>query len=584
MSGNNEQQKMQKAIAEGKLKELKFLLTGLDSKELAKLNKFLNDPAAFSDEISGLLPIAIKKLFDRGDINPEQLQSLVEEALKESVKRNPYTLSDILFPVMMPAIRKAVAEDIKRMMDSVNNTLEKSFSPQRLGWRIQSLFSGKSYAEIALAHAYIYNVKQVFLIHKETGLLLSQAGNDEKLSSNADMVSSMLAAIKDFVQDSFKSKEDNELQTLKIGNLNILIEQGPYAIIAAVVEGNVPEEYKVLLKETIETIHGTYAYELSSFNGDSSVFEKDTSLLEACLQMEKKSDKPKKPVFAIVLLLLILLALGYLLYGYIDNRLHFNKLVNTIRNTPGMTVTEKGKHWFGDYYIYILKDPASAPLDGIIKASGADTSLLQIHTKSYISLDEAMILKRIKKELQPPPTVNIYYKNGAIIIEGTAESTWISQAKQNTSAFVGITRFEFRLKTNKKTEKRVSRKKVIKNNLAIEKHRFTFKYNTFELTKEQKREFEQLISEVNNLLNFNFNQDSVPIIIINSYTSYKGNTKANKTIAKHRAEQFINMLIEKGIPMESLVPKVKFIEDEGMKYPIRTVTFKIKYIKPGKND
>ncbi len=584
MSDKEDRQKMKQAVAEGKLNELKLLLTGLDFKELSKLNDFLNNPELFSNEIASLLPLSIKKLLNSGEINPEQLQSLIEEALKESVKRNPHTLSDILFPVMMPAIRKAVAEDIKRMMDTVNKTLEKGFSPKRIGWRIQSLFSKKSYAEIALSHAYIYNVKQVFLIHKESGLLLAQANNDEELSSNADMVSSMLAAIKDFVQDSFKSKDNNELQTLKIGNLNILIEQGPYAIIASVAEGNVPDEYKVLLKETIETLHGTYAYELSSYSGDNSFLEKDKALLETCLQAEKKEDRPKKPVLAIILLVLILAALGYLLYGYIDNRIHFNKLVNKINGTPGMVVTQKGKHWFGNYYIHLLKDPASQKIGPLIASSGLDTALLTVQTNSYISMDAPMVLQRLKKRLNPPKTVKMYVKNGTVIIGGTADSLWINRAREKVAAYGQTEMVEFKLKRNVPPEKKTQRKKAVQTTLAIEKHTFSFEYNHFELSKQQKQEFEQLVKELKRLLNFNFDQDSVPIIIVNSYTSYEGNAEANKIIAKHRAEQFINMFIENGIPMESLVPKVKFIEDEGNKYDIRTVAFKIKYIKPDKND
>ena len=96
----------------------------------------------------------------------------------------------------------------------------------------------------------------------------------------------------------------------------------------------------------------------------------------------------------------------------------------------------------------------------------------------------------------------------------------------------------------------------------------------------QVKEFNALIKEVKNVLNFSFKQDSVPVIIVNSFTSYSGNIKGNKYVAQHRAEQFINLMIRYGIPQEVLVPKVRFIENYNNKFKNRSVSFQVKYIKP----
>ncbi len=584
MSLSEENKRKKQAADEIKLKELKRLLTGMDQKELEKLNRFIQSPETLSNEISLLLPKSVKKLIDNREVDLSDLQPVIEDILKESVRKNPHTLSDILFPIMMPAIRKAVAEDIKKMLDTVNSTLEHSFSPKRIGWRLQALFSGKSYAEIALSHAYVYQVKEVFLIHKKTGLLLSHVSQSGQQENNADMVSSMLSAIKDFVQDSFKSEDDNELQTLKIGKLNILIEQGPYAIIASVVEGNIPEEYKTLLKETIENIHISYSYELEHFKGDTSPFEKDKKLLVNCLQKEVKEQKRKKPVFAIIILILIMIALGYLLYGYVETRVRFNNLVKQIRDEKGFVITEKGKHWFGKYYLYGLRDVNSKNPSGFVKKSKIDTSELVMKFSPFFSADESFVLKRVYKILTPPKSVELKLENGVLTINGTCNKDWLDKVEKNWVMIYGINSVKYNTRiadtVKPKLNKKEKKKRVVKNILAIEKHIFTFKYNVFELSKKQSEEFDKLITEVNNVLNFSFDQDSVPVIIVNSYTSYKGNTEANKIVAKHRAEQFVNMMIERGIPMETLVPKVKFIEDENNKYPIRTVSFKVKYVKP----
>ena len=577
MSHSEQDKRLKNAVDEGKLFEVRRILTGFDKENLEQINKLIKDPEAFSNQISALLPLSIRKMIDSGDVSFATLQPLVEETLKESVAKNPHILSDILFPIMMPAIRKAVSDDIKRMLDTVNNTLENSFSAKRIGWRFQALSSGKSYAEIALSNAYLYHVKQVFLIHKKTGLLLSQVQEDNTESANADMVSSMLSAIKDFVQDSFKTKENPELQTMKIGNLTILIEQGPYAIIAAVVEGNVADEYKLLLKETIENIHLAFAFELEHFKGDTTPFEEDR-FVRQCLQKEVKEQKRKKPVFAIVLLLLFLLALAYLLYGTVATRLQFNKLVRTVHSTNGLIITEKGKHWFGKYYLYGLRDPMAKDPSALVRQSNIDADRIVLSFKSYLSPDKASVLKRAAKVLSPPKTVTLDYRNGTLIISGKSDSTWIKQAHKKWPLIGTVLAAEFHMVSNDT----VTTKRVTRPVFAIDKYPFTFNYNVFELTHKQSKEFDSLISEIKTILNFRFNQDSVPIIIVNSYTSYRGNVTANKMIAKHRAEQFINLMVDKGLPIESLVPKVKFIEDEGNIYPIRTVVLKVKYVKPQK--
>ena len=54
------------------------------------------------------------------------------------------------------------------------------------------------------------------------------------------MVSGMLTAIRDFVQDSFRVADSESLEALKVGELSVWIEQGPRAIIAAVLRGTAP--------------------------------------------------------------------------------------------------------------------------------------------------------------------------------------------------------------------------------------------------------------------------------------------------------------------------------------------------------
>jgi hypothetical protein len=113
------------------------------------------------------------------------------------------------------------------MMQSLNRTLEQSFSWQGLKWRVESVRSGIPISQIALLQGLVYRVEQVFLIHRETGLLLNHVEQLDIQNQNADLVSSMLTAINDFVGDSFRVETNRNLGSIEIGDLSIWIEQGP---------------------------------------------------------------------------------------------------------------------------------------------------------------------------------------------------------------------------------------------------------------------------------------------------------------------------------------------------------------------
>ncbi len=562
------------SMSEVKLNELRKMILGLDTEDLRRLALLVNDPDAFSEVIRELLPNSIKLMMAKDNISYAELVPILESSLKDSVKKNPQVLSGILFPIMMPAIRKAVAEALSKMIESLNSTLESSFSPQRMGWRFKAMFSGSSYAEIVLSIAYVFQVKQVFLIHKQSGLLLNEiSAYQNPLAKDADLVSSMLTAIKDFVQDSFDVEQSNELDTIKVGQFNIWIEHGPGAIIAAIVEGNAPSGLRTLLKETIENVHIKQSYELDKFDGDVEIFKKSDPYLQNCIISEQKEKKKKKPVIVIFLFLVIFGFASYWAYISIERKLRIDKLEEALRVETGIIITDNyytnGKTLFEG-----LRDPLSEDPVKISSLYNVDTSEVDFAFGSYISLENNLILKRAYAILQPPASVKLSFKDGVLYATGEADEDWIEFALKTYSFIAGVHDFNLEALNAPpiKPSKRIP--------LTIEEYYFVFKYKEVKLSEEQKTKFKSLIDEVNRVLNFDFSQDSVPVIIVIGHTSYDGNAVANKKIAFERALQFITLMIEAGIPMEVLVPKTDYIEDIDADFPVRSVSFKVIYSKP----
>ncbi len=569
-------QKFIDTLTKAHLSELRRIITGLDEEDLSRLNNLIKDPDEFSDHIMQFLPLSVKKLIASNQISLDEIVPFIEQAIQSSIVNNPQKFANILYPIMIPAIRKAVSEDIKRMLDNVTSSVDNSFSIKRLGWRLQSLFSGKSYGEIVMSHAFIFRVRQVFLIHRETGLLLTEVTDDKGgIAHNADMVSSMLTAIKDFAQDSFNvDKSESDLNTIQMGEYTIWIEQGPYAIIAAIIEGRAPEDLKLVLKETIESVHVNFNNELVSFEGDTSVFEKSNRFLKNCIRYQEKEKKKKKPVVSILLLLILLGALGYWIYTTVDTKLRFKQFIEAVKTEPGIMVNKTFSQ-NGKRVVTGLKDPVANNPYSYSERYGFDTSTLELRFKPFISLEYPIILKRVRKVFGDIPA-EVLLQDDTLYVTNTLPEQTADSVKNYLLIIPGINQVEF---TN--IDKKLKKKEIVhKNIFNIEKHYFTFEYNVVKLDSLQKAEFKNLIKEINNVFDFNFKQDSVPVILVIAHTSHSGNAEANKLVAFRRAKQFMGLMIDAGIPMESLVPTVAFIEDNNDEYPIRSVSFKVKYVKP----
>ncbi len=267
---------------DARLTELRSLLIRPEQVKLEELDRRLTSPESLAEQVSGALAHAVAMRGSPDDRLALVLRPVVEDAIRSSVRRNPQFFADILYPVMGPAIRKSIAEALRTMMESFNYSLETAFSWKYLKWRWEAIRTGRSFAEVVMLHTLVYRVEQLFLLHRESGVVLKHLTVDGIVAQDADLVSGMLTAIQDFVHDSFGGGE-GALETFRVGELGVWIEQAPRTVLAAVVRGNPPPELSTLLRTQLEFIELQYVAPLESFDGDASRFEDTTDLLRPCL-------------------------------------------------------------------------------------------------------------------------------------------------------------------------------------------------------------------------------------------------------------------------------------------------------------
>jgi len=269
---------------------LRSLILAPEQSEISELKERLNNPKIRAEELSRVIAEAIVVRAAKDQKLATALLPTIETVLRDAVKKDPKFLVDTIFPIMGPAIRRAISEALRSMIQSLSKTLEYAFSWRGIKWRIESIQTRKPFAEIVLLHTLVYRVEQIFLIHKETGLVLQHVAADSIDVKDADMVSAMLTAIQDFVNDSFSGKEDSSLQNLNLGELTVWIEQGPGAVLAAVIRGNPLQELRTILQETLENIEFEYSSALDNFEGNAAPFESCRPRLLYCLSQAQQTD------------------------------------------------------------------------------------------------------------------------------------------------------------------------------------------------------------------------------------------------------------------------------------------------------
>ena len=413
------------------LAELRELILGTERRRLEELERRLDAGLVTREQLAELLPEAIALRSGRDRQLGRALAPTVESAIGESVRRNPRPIATAIFPVLGPAIRKAIAEALAGLVASINRTLEHSLSPRGLRWRLEAWRTGVPYGQIVLRHALVYRVEQVFLIHRDTGLLLAHAWAPDLPATDADLISGMLTAIRDFVADSFaREGEAGGLRRFSVGELTVMVEQGPQALLAAVVRGEAPDDLLSRLQDTLETAHLQYAGPLADFDGDTAPFATARPLLEECLATVVDGDR--RPAGSrrawlpwAVAAALLLLVLGGLA---LRSRVRWDGALARLRAEPGIVVTEADRGWWRSS-VAGLRDPTAPDPSALLAAAGLDTGRVAQRWEPYLSLRPELVLARARRALAPPGGVGLGLAGDTLRVTGTAPLQWAAAAR-----------------------------------------------------------------------------------------------------------------------------------------------------------
>ncbi|PIE89066.1 MAG: hypothetical protein CR997_13130 [Acidobacteria bacterium] len=405
-----------------------IILDGVDDR-MKLMEKRLDDQSTRAREVSKVLPEALKHFYSSPEELGEALQPTLAVSIKESVEENPEDFADAVFPIMGPAIRKYILDTIRSMLQTMNQLLDRSLSIQGIKWRLEALLSKRSFAEVVFLHSMKYRVEQVFLIHRESGLLLHHVARDKTAIEDIDNVSGMLTAIRDFIGDSFGSSENHfENQSMNVGELTISTKSGPKVILAAVIRGVVPSHMNLTLQKTLEDIHLAFQPQLADFNGEVEVFQSTERLLKNCL-LEEEINQQKRRWPGILLLSCMTMLAALAIFWHVRHRNKVESYLNQLKNTPGIVINS----WDYSYKKTVVHGLID-PFTHIEKPeNGLSESDFEFKMEGYLSLQPKCVENRIRSHFSLPESVSISYEFPVLKLKGTVPSGTVDVLQQFVS-------------------------------------------------------------------------------------------------------------------------------------------------------
>jgi outer membrane protein OmpA-like peptidoglycan-associated protein len=348
------------------------------------------------EEIAAALAPAIGRSIRNGveisrDEIAEALSPIMGDAIKKQVSEAREEVVDALYPVIGQTNRKSIAEAMKKLAQTVNEKVDKALSFQILIQKMKARLTGVPEDQLILKEALPFKIHEIFLIHRESGLLIAHVSDQDKASSaDQEIISGMLTAIRDFASTAFSNEIRRELNEIQYDDLQIYLEAGRHAYLAVVTSGIPPKNFLDQLRQLEQQIHQNHHHQLRNFDGNMQNLKTLKNELEhfstrlnkipgTQLSISSSKSRPRGLIYLSVFFILVIIILWSALYlpDYIRTR-QINSQIEKIRSNPPINLVRDLKWQFKDGQLF---------LGGMVESrSSKDSVLAFLKSKLKINL------------------------------------------------------------------------------------------------------------------------------------------------------------------------------------------------------
>ncbi len=198
-----------------------------------------------ASSVSEILADALRRAeVARHDELAISIAPLVVSTIKTELRNSQDEMVEALYPITGRLVKSYVASALKDLADQMNRRLEQN--PVML--RLQSLATGRSVGELALAGTQDFNVHELYLIRRGTGELLAR-WPERDVTSQEHSMSGILAAINEFATEAFAANQSS-LREIDLGGEQIYLRASPLYLLAARSSGHPSPSLEELLDRT----------------------------------------------------------------------------------------------------------------------------------------------------------------------------------------------------------------------------------------------------------------------------------------------------------------------------------------------
>ena len=252
-------------------------------KKMATVEERIEDSEALKTQV---LPILIEQLEIFKKNFPKEYEVFVTKLIAEQIRNSQDEIVDAIYPSLGKMIKKYINQQIQLIKDSVDERLKTTFTMKGLLWKVKSSIFGIKDSDAVFSEYSDYEIEEVYLIQKDSGLLLGSASRAATMDQ--DVLAGMLTAIKAFMEDAFK-REQEDLESIQYMTYKVVLQSFPSYYIALAISGTLSSAEEDELSNRIFDFADKYSSNLVvQPNGQSIQHLSDALQKEFLAVREKK--------------------------------------------------------------------------------------------------------------------------------------------------------------------------------------------------------------------------------------------------------------------------------------------------------
>ncbi|MEH2181729.1 OmpA family protein [Nostoc sp.] len=292
------------------------------------------DKISMSEAIAPVVPLAISQQII---IAPEEVSDAIAPAMGRAIKKQIEIEQNIVVDALYPVIGSTIAKYMAETIRAINRQVEETLSVEGIKRKIRAKLQGVSEAELILKEALPFTIQAIFLIHKASGLVISDIQHSDVEQLEAEMVAGMLTAIRSFANDCInQSGSITELDAIEYGTSKIILEVAGYCYLAIVVQGEPSKNFIWKMRQVFSKIIKKYGDLIEKFDGNADLIPLEVNTLLEELKHTDIQEKKKTKISPLQILVLTVISTIIIPWGIWQYR---SGVIHSIENQTLLALT-----------------------------------------------------------------------------------------------------------------------------------------------------------------------------------------------------------------------------------------------------